>query len=140
MNETDKILIYWQPLLAAAGFLLTTVGFFIKRTLNKIESNQTKTFEAIQKSEIESEERYEKFADTISEKLDKFADKTDKQINRIADDQSRLEKEFYEFKENVAKNYTKQEDFSSQTRDINKKLDNISAIMNKIEGKIDGKV
>lgn len=151
VNETDKILIYWQPLLACAGFLLTLVGFFLKRTLNKIETNQNNMFETIKANEknnvdrytklaSENEERYDKFSDDIGKKLDKFADKTDKQIAKIADDQSKLEKEFYEFKENVAKNYTKQEDFSSQTRDINKKLDNISAVMNKIEGKIDGKV
>lgn len=118
MNETDKVLIYWQPLLAGAGFLLGVVLFFLKRTLIKFEESQAQ----LQKN--------------IGDKIDSLSDRNDKQMTKLADDQSKLEKEFYEFKENVAKNYTRQEDFSSQTRDINKKLDNISAGMNKIIGQL----
>lgn len=118
MNETDKVLVYWQPLLAGAGFLLGVVLFFLKRTLVKFEESQAQ------------------LSKSIGDKIDLLSERNDKQMAKLADDQSNLEKEFYAFKENVAKNYTKQEDFSSQTRDINKKLDNISAGMNKIFGQL----
>lgn len=119
MNETDKILIYWQPLAAIAGFLLGTVIFFLKRTLGKLEEGQ------------------ENLSKTIGDKIDKMAKNTEERLSEFAEDQKNLEKELYKFKEDVAKNYTKQEDFASQTRDINNKLDNISAGMNKIIGQLD---
>lgn len=118
MDGTDKILIYWQPLVAGAGFLFGAVIFFLKRTLTKLEEGQ----ENLQK--------------TISSKIDSLADNTEKRLSKFAEDQGNLEKELYKFKEDVAKNYTKQEDFSSQTRDINNKLDSISAGMNKIMGQL----
>lgn len=119
MSEADKILIYWGPLLAGAGFLLTVVIFFLKRTLSK------------------SEENLEKLSETISKKIDNMANKTDERLDKFAEDQEKLKKEFYDFKADVASNYTKQEDFSSQTRDLNIKLDSISAGMNKIIGQLD---
>jgi undecaprenyl pyrophosphate synthase len=143
------------------GFLVATSSFFGKRTLNNIEKNQSKHDKRIEEMEkqflsyqldheVESKKNDDELVNTIINKMDSVQNeitkrieviesKSEKQIQRLWDEHNNLSKDFHEFKEHIAINYTEKDDFSSQTRDINKKLDNVYGQVSKIVGMLEQK-
>ncbi|GMQ61186.1 MULTISPECIES: hypothetical protein [Vallitalea] len=146
----------FDVIMVVVGLLVSGNTYFMKRTLNNFEKKQGNNSNKIEELEgnfnnyklnnnKETEEGFKKLIDTINSKMDMvqkeitakidtIESKNENQVRRLQEQQEKLSKEIYTFREHVARNYTKQEDFSSETRDINKKLDSVYGVVKNIEG------
>lgn len=125
MNEW----IFWL-VTAGVGLAISTVGFFIKRTLDNLETNQKNLSKQMLDFQAEQTKSTEAFQEKILDKIETKNEGLNDKIDQVSND-------LLKFKEHVALNYTKQEDFTSETRDINQKLDKVYASTSKIEGMLE---
>lgn len=132
------------------------IGFFLKRTLDDVVKTNEKNALHMQKVEddfntykVDNKVEFQETINMFIEKLDALKKEVTSQIESIEEKNlckiTKLEEslkeyadKFYDFKEQVAKTYTKNEDFSSYTRDLDQKLDRISSGVNKISGILEG--
>lgn len=132
------------------------IAFFLKRTLDDVVKTNDKNAEHMQKVEddfknykvdnkVEFQNTINLFIDKldalkkdVTSQIDSIEEKNIGKINKLEDSLKEIADKFYDFKEQVAKTYTKNEDFSSYTRDLDQKLDRISSGVNKISGILEG--
>ncbi len=119
--------------------------FFLKRSLNQFEISIKENKEEIEKQRTEFvnyklnslkelQEVMENQTKTISNLITTNNQHLENKLVEVERDVKVIEKEFNSFKQYVATSYTKQEDFSATTRDVNKKLDEVYGAVKELSG------
>ncbi len=133
-----------------------TIVFFLKRTLNNITSALSKNdkkiraieddfnshkVEQLQEMQEEFREQTKSISNLVLEiqtnvtnQISAIEEKHDSEIKEVKGDLKSVVKELNEFKAYIGEKYTRQEDFASQTRDINKKLDDVYGGVQELKG------